>query len=360
MRVMIVIFIVAVVAVGVWMFRGTDEPGGVPSAQPAPEMPVPKVSAFRKVVFPTDQQGLLDEPRVGVFQPTASGNIQSALYGSVRTVKSGQGMASSFHEGIDIAPLQRDRRGLPMDKVYAVAEGRVGYVNRVAGNSNYGIYVVLVHDDPLGEVYTLYSHLAAVEPTIRSGVEVTAGMTLGRMGNTSSSAFPASRSHLHFEVGLLTNSRFGEWYRAQRLKPDHGLYNGFNMLALNPVEFFRAQKERDDFELKDFLGEIPVAFEVLVPVRHTCDYFRRYPALWEGVDGGAGWIVLSCSENGTPLKGRVASEAEKRKVGGRGPVVLTANAEVLGRNGCHLVQRDAARWRVGAKGVRWLEILTYP
>ncbi len=359
MRVLIVLIIAAAVVVGVWMLRG---PGGCDNTRmsPAPLLPEPKVSAFRQVVFPTDQQGILEEPRVGVFQPTASGSIQSALYGSVRTVKMGKGLASSFHEGIDIAPLRRDARGVPVDPVYAVASGRVGYVNRVAGNSNYGIYVVLLHDDPVGEVYTLYAHLASVEPAILSGATVTAGTVLGRMGSTSTAFIPASRTHLHFEIGLFTNARFGEWCRAQRLKPDHGLFNGYNMLALNPIEFFLAQRNGGDFSFKTFLREVPVAFELLTPMKHSLDYFRRYPALWEGKEGATGWVVLSCSENGTPLRGRAAEESEIRLARLRQPVVLSANAEVLGRNGCHLVQRDGSRWRVGAKGLRWLEILTYP
>lgn len=361
MRVLAVLLVAAAVVIGAWMLRG---PGGCDKTltfpAPAPLMSEPKVSAFRQVVFPTDQQGLLDKPRAGVFQPTASGNIQSALYGSVRTVQAGKGLAASFHEGIDIAPLRRDVRGMPADPVYAVASGRVGYLNRVAGNSNYGIYVVLLHDDPVGEVYTLYAHLASVEPAILSGTTVAAGTVLGRMGNTSTALIPASRGHLHFEIGLFTNARFGEWYRAQRLKPDHGLFNGYNMLALNPIEFFLEQRGGGDFSFASFLRGVPVAFELLAPVGHSLDYFRRYPGLWEGEKGTTGWVVLSCSENGTPLRGRAAEASEVRLVRSRQPVVLSANAEVLGRNGCHLVQRDGSRWRVGAKGTRWLEILTYP
>lgn len=357
MRVWIVIVLAALAGAGLWWHASRQdlvEPSDK-AAEPRPRDPV-----FHKVVFPTDRQDLLDEARSGVFQPTASGSVESALYGSVRTVKSGKGLASSFHEGVDIAPLSRDRRGLPLDKVYAVAEGTVAHVNRVAGNSNYGLYVVLLHDDPMGRVYTLYAHLADIEPGVSPGAPVAAGTVLGRMGHTPAGIIPVSRSHLHFEVGLLMNASFGHWFRSQRMKPDHGMFNGMNLLALDPLAFFRAQRERRGFVFRDFMEQVPVAFEILVKVDHPLDYFRRYPALWTGGEPGGGWMVLSCSGNGTPLQGRAATGEEIRRAGERKAVVLRADAGVLGRNGCHLVQREGGGWRMGAKGQRWLEILSYP
>ena len=132
------------------------------SASPPPPPPPPPPLLWSKLVFPTQQQGLLEEGREDVFQPTAAGTRESALYGSVRTVNRGGRLLASFHEGIDIAPVRRDRRGRPLDDVLAVAEGKVAYVNKVAGNSTYGKYAVVEHDDPMGPVYTLYAHLASV------------------------------------------------------------------------------------------------------------------------------------------------------------------------------------------------------
>lgn len=358
MRVLFVLLTAAAVAVCVWMLRGRQG-AEAPPATMAPALPEPRVSAFRKIVFPTDQQGLLEAPREGVFQPTASGNVQSALYGSVRTVGSGKGLASSFHEGIDIAPLRRDARGMPLDSVRVVADGKVGHVNREPGNSNYGNYVVILHDDPIGEVYTLYAHLAVVEPAIRPGVAAPMGTVLGRMGHTPASIIPSNRGHLHFEVGMMANARFGEWFRGQRLKPDHGNFNGQNLLALNPLEFLKAQQGQAEFEFGDFVKDVPVAFEVLVPMGRPCDYFRRYSGLWEGTVETAGWVVLSCSENGTPLRGRTATPEERRRAAGHQAVVLKVDDKVLGRNGCHLVQREGGGWRLGPKGQRWLEMLKY-
>ena len=132
---------------------------------------------FRDLVFPTDQ--VLDRNDPDVFQPAASGRPESALFGSVRTANYGKGLAASFHEGVDIAAGQRDTAGRPQDAVYAVADGAVAYVNAVAGNSNYGKYVVLIHTCPSGMVYTLYAHLMALSPGVIRGRAVQAGDVLG-------------------------------------------------------------------------------------------------------------------------------------------------------------------------------------
>ena len=90
MRGLIIVLLAVLLGVAVWRVQHR-EAGELGVAGPAPVVPVPKRSALSKVVFPTDQQGLLEEPRIGVFQPAASGDVQSALYGSVRTGQSGEG-----------------------------------------------------------------------------------------------------------------------------------------------------------------------------------------------------------------------------------------------------------------------------
>ena len=356
-----IILVLALAALGL---TGCGEKGGCqrekPAAQPEAKAtpPAPPVSAFRQIVKPTDQQDL-DPEKPGVFQPTAAGGVQSALYGSVRTTRLGGRLVPSFHEGIDIAPTQRDARGRPTDAVRAIADGTVAYINRQPGNSNYGNYVVLTHNDPLGELYTLYAHLAAIAPELRPGERVRAGTTVGRMGNTPTTIIPPGRAHLHFEVGLIANSRFGAWFRAQRLTPDHGAFNGLNLQGLNPLGFFRSQAEGGEFEFARFLREVPTAFGVVVAARTQWDYFRRYPKLWSGPDFRGGWMALSCSENGTLLAGRAATADEIARAGSAKRAVLSVNEKVLGRNGCRLVVRDHGVWRLGQKSEQWLEILEY-
>jgi len=326
----------------------------VPVAMPeAPRNP------WQVVSFPTDQKRLLETRPSGVFQATASGRFESALYGTVRIAMKGKRLMPSFHEGIDIAPMKRDRAKRPLDSVYAVAEGKAAYVNRISGNSNYGVYVVLTHDDPVGEFYTLYAHLASVAPGLRQGQLVQPGDVLGVMGHSSSSAIPVERSHLHFEVGLIANARFAEWYNAKKLKPDHGLFNGRNLLAIDPLEVFRQRQQNPAFTLRQHLSTIPVAYELVLTVRKLPDYFRRYPSLWEGDPYSGKAIVMACSENGVPLRVRNANETERTRLGQNRQRVQNVNANVLGKNGRRLVVLDQNGWRVGQNGKDWQEILNF-
>ncbi len=331
------------------------------AAPPASTMEAPEPppsNPWERVSFPTDQKRLLEED-LSAFQPTASGRPESALYGTTRTAMKGSRLMPSFHEGIDIAATARNRAGRPLDAVYAVAGGRVAYINRVAGNSNYGLYVVLTHPDPVGEVYSLYAHLASVEPGLSVGQHVNAGETLGRLGNTPASIIPMERAHVHLEIGLILNARFPEWYRAKKLKPDHAAFNGRNLLGADPLAVFRHRQARPEFSFKDHLATLPRAFELLITPRKLPDFFRRYPSLWKGPPYAGGPMVLACCENGIPLEGRSATEEERALLGQARHRVLMASREVLGRNGRRLVVEERGAWRLGQSGQEWLEILTY-
>ena len=43
-----------------------------------------------------------------------------------------------LHEGIDIAPVKRDKAGNPLDLVMSITDGTVVHLNDSAGRSNYG------------------------------------------------------------------------------------------------------------------------------------------------------------------------------------------------------------------------------
>ena len=350
-----------IAALAVLMTRCEEAPEEAPP-EPAPAVTnrAPPPNPWSRLSPPTDQQRLLADDLTGVIQPTASGRLESGLYGSVRTAMFGKRLLPSFHEGLDIAPLQRDRSLKPIDKVYAAADGKVAYINRHAGNSNYGIYLVLTHPDPLGSIYTLYAHMASVEPGLKAGQSIRAGDPIGVMGHSSSSPIPVSRAHLHFEIGMINNARFATWFRGQKLKPDHGLYHGRNLLAVDPLRVLRARVNNPDFTFETYLPAIPAAFEVVLPARKKPDYFERYPKLAEpGAFAGAA-VVLTCSENGVPLKARAATPEETSRLGKNPARVQTVDEQVLGRNGARIVVRDSTGWRLGENGKRWLEILQYP
>ena len=309
------------------------------------------------VGFPTAQTGLLRLEDTEVYMPTASGRIESAHYGSTRTQGASGRFLPSFHEGIDIAPLQRDRRNRALDAVLAVADGRVGYANRVVGHSNYGLYVVLEHDTAMGTIYTLYAHLRSIADAVRPGALVQRGDVLGVMGNTPSSIIPVARSHLHFEVGMIQNRRFASWTAKEEIRNLHGVHHGWNLTGIQPLALYRNEAPVQPFSMLNYLASVPVAFELVVDTARPLDYFLRYPALWEGESEPRGGMVLAVCEGGVVLRGRPATQAEMS--GGAVPYVLHADADVLGRNGLRLVREQGGRWQLGTNGIRWLAILLH-
>lgn len=330
------------------------------SAQPVPvpEAPHPD-AALSRLCFPTDQTNLLTDVLEEVYQPTAAGRYESALYGSARNGTRGGQVSAVFHEGIDIAPLRRDRNGRALDMVHAVADGTVAYINRVAGNSNYGIYVVLLHDDPVGPVYSLYAHLAALEPELREGRAVSGGERIGKMGATPASIIRAGGDHLHLEIGLVANRRFERWYRANKLVPDHGRYHGWNLIGIDPLKVYRAHQDREHLTMADLLEEQQPAFEVVLAVKQVPDFWLQYPSLWRGGAWAGGPIVVAAGEAGLPFWGRNATDDEAAMLGASRVRVVRVDEEQLGRNGARMVQRARGGWQLGSGGEQWLNILTY-
>ncbi len=335
----------------------SDPLGALP--EPPRLRPASEPTAFSHLQSPTEWDLGVPEPPEDLFMPTGAGRLESALFGSTRTGSDGR---ARFHAGVDIAPRDRDRRGRPLDPVRAVADGRVAYINRAPGGSSYGVYVVLLHDDPVGTVYTLYAHLASAERGLAVGSSIAAGETLGVMGNTANTRIPMFRAHLHFEIGVLLSSRFGIWARENEIRPDRGNYHGWNLVSVDPLEVFRAHRTRRNFALADFLRETPVAFEVAIRCARPLDYFERHPTLWQGPrDRRQGVIVLSVSEGGVVLRGRPATEIETAAVDA-GPAedhVLRVDPDVLGRNGMRLVERRGDDWTLGSGARRWLALLRY-
>lgn len=338
--------------------------GSGPSAplQSLPELrlPVPERERGLQITFPTPQTALHDLENPEVFMPTASGRVLSAHYGSTRTNAAGR---ATFHEGVDIGPTRRDRRGHALDEIFAVADGEIAYINRVAGNSTYGIYVVLTHiEEDFGTYYTLYAHLGSVPGELRPGQAIQRGDVIGVMGHTSSFGIPPQRAHLHFEVGVILNQHFSVWYRGKQRTPDHGTYHGHNLNGINPMLLLRnldPEGRNARFSMAEALQETQTAFTLAFHAAGIPDYFRRYPGLWEGQDFRGGVLVMELCEAGTPLRGRSATPDESRNVTPTRPAVLAVNTGVLGRNGRRQIQRGGNNWQLTPAGLEHLEILTY-
>lgn len=231
------------------------------------------------------------------LQPTVSGRLESATFGMVRED------GHRFHEGVDIRPGRRDAAGEPLDLVRAAMDGQVAYVNPHV-NGPYGKYVVLVHPGAEIPAYTLYAHLASLDPAVRIGMFTRRGLTLGRMGRTSAGSTPITpdRAHLHFEVGLMLSTGFNAWYAAQpenRKSPNlHGLHNGQNLIGMDPLPLL-GQRSVDVLAL---VRRQPTALTVVLRAPKVPDFVTRYPALARGERAqAAGWHV-EFSWQGMPLR----------------------------------------------------------
>ncbi|RYD30872.1 MAG: M23 family metallopeptidase, partial [Verrucomicrobiaceae bacterium] len=128
------------------------DPAGPAAAAPGPLLPPPE--PLMRFQLPTANDALFKNSPADFFmfvdRYTPQGPIQvweGGGYGFVRNPRdTPQGTVfTKFHEGIDIAPMQRDAKGEPQDSVHAIADGVVAYTTNSPRTSNYGHYVVLRH-----------------------------------------------------------------------------------------------------------------------------------------------------------------------------------------------------------------------
>lgn len=340
--------------------KGVAVPVALPpvAVEPVVVEPVVVVHPGQILGFPTPQTKLAEADNPLVFMPTSSGRVASAAYGSARTRKIGRQYLAAFHEGVDIASMERDSKGRARDPVFAVADGRVEYINRRAGNSSYGIYMVLFHEDRIGEYYTLYAHLASVTDVLSAGDSVARGVEIGRIGNTSTLGIPVQRSHLHFEFGTFLNDHFKRWLQSKKMTTIHGRAHGYNLTGLNPAELFPYMTNGVPFVFEQCITRVPVAFRMIVSTDQKPDYYCRYSSLWMG-DEPSGGMVMDVSEGGVPLRARAATPEEIASLSRKKFRVLEAFPEVLGRNGKRLVVSSGGKWIPGKNAAQWLDILLY-
>lgn len=245
-----------------------------------------------EISWPTPNAAYLEgKPREDYLQPTASGDPDSGLFGCVR---SGGGQ---FHEGVDLKPVARDRKGEPTDPVFAAMTGVVRHVNAKAGESSYGRYVVLEHPEMTPPVYTLYAHLASIDDAIKPGVTVTRGQVLATMGRTSGGyTIPRERAHLHFEIGVMMTRQFQAWYDWKKFGSpnEQGLWNGMNLMGVHPIDFFDQYRARRVNNFQEYFERMPAVARVRVATNRVPDFVQRYPSLLTEetpMGGVSGWEI---------------------------------------------------------------------
>jgi murein DD-endopeptidase MepM/ murein hydrolase activator NlpD len=293
------------------------------------------------------------------FAPTAPDKPwTSGSFGCVRN--DGQ----RLHEGLDILHLQTGKRSEPTDPVLTTAAGTVVYLNTKPSLSNYGNYIVVRHVVEGIEIYSLYAHLSAVRPGLKTGDVVKAGEVIATMGRTSNAeVITKDRAHVHFELNLLVNDNFAAWFKTTSpgQRNDHGEWNGQNLNGLNPREILlQEHNPNGNFNLLNFIHSQTELCRVLVRATNF-PYLKRYPMLVvknsvaekEGVAGYE--IALNFNGVAFVLMPRAESEIKSRAKF----QLLSVNAAVERSNPCrHLVVQRNGHWELANEGLRELELLT--
>ena len=288
------------------------------------------------LIWPTPNPAFQNgQPIEAFIQPTASGVAESGLFGCVRN------SGGRFHEGLDLYPVARDKRGEPTDAVYAVLPGRIVHVNKTSGHSSYGRCVVVEHDKEIPAFHTLYAHLASVGEGITVGARVESGTKLGIMGRSASYSIPRTRAHLHFEIGFRLTNHFQAWYDRQKYgsKNRHGSWNGMNLVSINPLGFYESVRQGKVSNVSEYLKLIPAYARIRVQTSAIPDFVKDYPALVTRPYAGRQLVAwdIAFSQYGVPKEWtpRFAEEA----IGGRpGDVkVLAYSPSLLKEQSCHRV-----------------------
>ena len=263
-----------------------------------------------EINWPTPNRAWLEgRPLEAYIQPTVSGEATSGTFGCVRD------NGFQFHEGIDLKPVARDRRGEPADQVFAAMAGVVRHVNAHPGESSYGRYVVIEHPGTAPAIYTLYAHLARVLPGITPGATVERGQAIAVMGHSAGGyAIPRDRAHLHFEMGLMVTRDFQRWYDWKKFGSpnEQGVWNGMNLMVFDPLDFLGQWRDHRVDNLQDYFSRMKAEVRLRIATHKVPDFIERYPSLLTaprppGLIGG--WEI-ACDWTGLPFAWRPLSPLE--------------------------------------------------
>lgn len=104
-----------------------------------------------------------------------------------------------MHTGIDLVKNGGGSLGQP---IYAAADGYITNIVHSNLTKGYGNRVEIKHVDANGRKWaTLYAHMDSISPNLYSGMKVSKGTFIGRVGTSGGSTGP----HLHFEIKFEDN-----------------------------------------------------------------------------------------------------------------------------------------------------------
>jgi hypothetical protein len=138
------------------------------------------------------------------------------------------------------------------------------------------------------------------------GSNVQLGQVIATMGHSAGGGgIPAERAHLHFEIGLMATTGFSSWYTWKKFGStnEHGLWNGMNLMGLDPLDFLRQWRERRVDNFQQYFANMRSVVRVRVVTSRTPDFIRRYPALLRKplpLGFVSGWEI-ECNATGLPF-----------------------------------------------------------
>ena len=286
------------------------EPPAPPPPPPEPAKPEPAPPAPEPAIrfsLPTGNDALLRGDGAAFYmfvdRYTPGGVIQAwqgGGYGFVRNPRdTAQGTVfTKFHEGVDIAPMERDAKGEPLDPVRSIADGTVVYTIKPPARSNYGNYVVIEHrcGPASGVFYSLYAHLRRIDAVPGSAVK--RGDAIGVLGHTGD-GIDRRRSHVHLELCLMLSERFDALIGAAA--NGHGNFHGSNLIGIDVASFLIKNHENPLLLPADFLKTEPPYFKVTVPNHGgELELVAREPWMRAPGPAGVSWEI-SFTGTGVPL-----------------------------------------------------------
>lgn len=311
--------------------------------------------------LPTANRALMEPGgEARFFAPTVGKTWEAGTYGCVRSD------GWQLHEGLDILRLHTNASGEPTDPVMAAGDGLVCYVNRRAGLSNYGNYIILRHVVEGMEIYSIYAHLSEIAATLRIGQNVRAGEVIGVLGRTANTRerIGKERAHLHFELALLANDQFVGWYRKYRpgQRDDHGPWNGQNFLAFDARQVFLLQRQMGTtFSLLAWLRAQPVLCRVFIRQSELA-LIQRYPVLLRrnptAEQAGIAGYEVAVNYAGVPTE--IVPRAAHEVKGTARYQLLSVNEAEQKKNPCkRLVVQSNGHWQLTKHGEEWLSLLAW-
>ena len=309
--------------------------------------------------LPTPNRALFEPGREDdYFTPTVGRTWPSGTYGCVRS----EGW--QMHEGLDIKCLQRDSSGEPIDPISAAADGTIVYINSKPGLSNFGNYIVMRHRVDGLTVYTLYAHLRKIADGLKEGQFKKTGEFIAVMGRTANTrqGISRERAHLHFEINFMANETFKAWRKINYpgLRNDHGMWNGQNLIGIDPWKVFLEQRDakakKQPFSLLKFIQNEPVLCRVRISGTEL-KWAKRFPQFIDKKLGTQpiGGYEIYLNSNGLPvrltpiIKGDLSENEIK---------LVEVNPEVYKAAPCRkLVFKKGQKWTLTATGKTHINLL---